>query len=47
MQCGHVKQAEELFDKSNEKTLFMYGALMKGWNWIFQLNSIEDFFRLY
>ena len=30
MKCGDVTDAELLFDKSNEKILSMYGAMMKG-----------------
>ena len=45
MQCGYVKQAEELFDKSNEKTLFMYGAMMKGYIQNNQANFAIDLFH--
>ncbi|CAM4802829.1 unnamed protein product [Rotaria magnacalcarata] len=31
MQCGDVSHAQLLFDKSTKKTLFMYGAMMKGY----------------
>ncbi|CAF1549500.1 unnamed protein product, partial [Rotaria magnacalcarata] len=30
-QCGDVSHAQLLFDKSTKKTLFMYGAMMKGY----------------
>ena len=33
MKCGDVTDAELLFDKSNEKALPMYGAMMKGKNY--------------
>ncbi|CAF1308155.1 unnamed protein product [Adineta steineri] len=31
MKCGDIKHAESLFDKSINKTLDMYGAMMKGY----------------
>ncbi|CAF3947180.1 unnamed protein product [Rotaria magnacalcarata] len=31
VQCGDVSHAQLLFDKSTKKTLFMYGAMMKGY----------------
>jgi hypothetical protein len=30
MKCGDVENAQTLFDKSLNKTLFMYGSMMKG-----------------
>jgi hypothetical protein len=32
VQCGDVNHAEELFMKSTNKVLAMYGAIMKGNN---------------
>jgi len=32
VQCGDVNTAELLFNTSKRKTLFMYGAIMKGKN---------------
>jgi hypothetical protein len=32
VQCGVVNDAEELFMKSTDKVLAMYGAMMKGNN---------------
>ena len=31
MKCGDMKAAESIFNKSTEKVLPMYGAMMKGW----------------
>ena len=31
MKCGDIKTAESIFNKSTEKVLPMYGAMMKGW----------------
>jgi hypothetical protein len=30
MKCGDMEQAQALFDSSSEKTVKMYGAMMKG-----------------
>jgi hypothetical protein len=35
VQCGEVKHAQSLFDKSTNKTLFIYGAMMKGKNYFY------------
>ncbi|CAF4437669.1 unnamed protein product, partial [Adineta steineri] len=32
MKCGDTKQAESLFDKTTNKTIQMYGAMMNGFN---------------
>ncbi|CAF1222236.1 unnamed protein product [Adineta steineri] len=32
MKCGDIKQAESLFDKTTNKTIEMYGAMMNGFN---------------
>ena len=32
MKCGDVKSAESLFDQAKNKTIHMYGAMMKGLN---------------
>ncbi|CAF4293710.1 unnamed protein product, partial [Adineta steineri] len=32
IKCGDIKQAESLFDKTTNKTIEMYGAIMNGFN---------------
>jgi pentatricopeptide repeat protein len=45
VQCGHVIQAQELFNKSRKKDLYMYGAMMKGYITNNQSNMAIDLFH--
>jgi hypothetical protein len=40
VQCGDVKHAEELFMKSRNKVLSMYGAMMKGNNHFYNFKYV-------
>ncbi|CAF3482621.1 unnamed protein product [Adineta steineri] len=44
IKCGDIKQAESLFDKSKNKTIEMYGAIMKGYIENNQANKTIDLF---
>ncbi len=48
VQCGHVTDAQSLFDSSATKTLGMYGAMMKGKSYLHVWKHVPlDYFRLY
>ncbi len=47
VQCGHVTDAQSLFDSSKNKTLAMYGAMMKGKRYLhIWKHVLLDYFRL-
>jgi len=47
VQCGHVTDAQSLFDSSTNKTLAMYGAMMKGKSYLhIWKHVLLDYFRL-
>ncbi|CAF4069265.1 unnamed protein product, partial [Rotaria sp. Silwood1] len=45
MKCGDIKYAQSVFDKSKEKVLPMYGAMMKGYIIHNQLEEVINLFK--
>ncbi|CAF3945168.1 unnamed protein product [Rotaria sp. Silwood1] len=45
MKCGDIKYAQSVFDKSKEKDLPMYGAMMKGYIIHNQLEEVINLFK--